>query len=49
MNFKYFSKTRSNKEELKKIAEKNAQVFMNKQFTQLVDKQLSLPITLFTL
>lgn len=50
MNFKYFSKTidRSRGTD-KKIGEKDAQKFMNKQFNQLADKHLTLAITLYNL
>ena len=50
MDFKFFSKSSNHrKESIKKVDEKNSQMFMNRQFKNLADKQISLPITLFTL
>ncbi len=47
MNFKYFLKTTLwAKDSRKKMGERNAQLFMNREFAQLVNKQLTLPVSL---
>lgn len=47
MELRFISKKlEARKEEAKKLYEKNAQVFMNREFEKLLDKHLSLPIIL---
>ncbi|CAN5171726.1 hypothetical protein BH09PAT2_BH09PAT2_00410 [soil metagenome] len=50
MNFQYFSKTLGKrKESLKKLEGENAQRMMNREFAQLMDKHLTLPVSLYHL